>query len=84
MQTASWGRRRILLPNDDLPNSGKVTLATLPGGRRGDMDADGDVDGSDLADFVFFYNAGSALADINGDGVINALDIQAFAAQMGH
>ena len=50
VRTASWGGGGgILLSNDDLPNSGVVTLATIPGACPGDLDPDGDVDGSDLA-----------------------------------
>jgi hypothetical protein len=50
VRTASWsGGGGILLSNDDLPNSGVITLATATGGRPGDLDFDGDVDGGDLA-----------------------------------
>ncbi len=50
VHTASWGGGSgILLPNDDLPNSGVVTLTTIPGACPGDLDPDGDVDGRDLA-----------------------------------
>jgi hypothetical protein len=49
VRTASWGGGSgILLPNDDLPNSGVVILATIPGACPGDLDPDGDVDGRDL------------------------------------
>lgn len=50
VRTASWGGGGswILLPNDDLPDSGVVTLNTLPFGLLGDLDSDGDVDGRDL------------------------------------
>ena len=54
VRTASWagGGSSLLLANDDLPDSGVVTLATVPGGYAGDLDADGDVDGIDLAMLV--------------------------------
>lgn len=49
VRTASWGGGgSIFLPNDDLPNSGVVTLVTIPGDCPGDLDPDGDVDGRDL------------------------------------
>ena len=49
VRTASWGGGSgILLPNDDLPSSEVVTLATVPG----DLDADSDVDYRDLALFA--------------------------------
>jgi hypothetical protein len=50
IKSASWGGGGdILLSNDDLPNSGVITLATVPGVLAGDLDFDGDVDGRDLA-----------------------------------
>ncbi|MDZ7581884.1 MAG: hypothetical protein U5R30_15195 [Deltaproteobacteria bacterium] len=50
VRTASWGGGGdILLSNDDLPNTGVITLATIQGTRPGDLDFDGDVDGHDLA-----------------------------------
>lgn len=50
VRTASWGGGGgILLPNDDLPNSGVITVATTSGALPGDLDGDGDVDGKDLA-----------------------------------
>ena len=50
VRTASWGGGgSILLPNDELPDSGVVTVATVPGVFAGDIDGDGDVDGRDLA-----------------------------------
>ncbi len=54
VRTASWAGpgSSILLPNDDLPDAGVVTLMTIPGGYPGDLDADGDVDGIDLVMFV--------------------------------
>lgn len=40
VRTASWGGggSGVLLPNDDLPNNGVVTLATLPNIYLGDLD----------------------------------------------
>jgi len=53
IKSASWGDGGgILLPNDDLPNSGVITLATIPDVLAGDLDFDGDVDGRDLAILV--------------------------------
>jgi hypothetical protein len=50
VRTASWGGGGgILIPNDDLPNSGVMTLATIPGACPWGLDPDGDADGSDLA-----------------------------------
>jgi hypothetical protein len=46
VKSASWGGGgEILLSNDDLPNSGVVTVATVPNALVGDLDGDGDVDG---------------------------------------
>jgi hypothetical protein len=51
VRTASWagGGSGLLLSSDDLPDSGVVTVATIPGMLAGDLDGDGDVDGRDLA-----------------------------------
>jgi len=50
LETASWGGGPILLPNDDVPDHGVITLSTII--LSGDFDQDGDVDGSDLAIFA--------------------------------
>ena len=48
-----------------------------------DFDQDRDVDGSDLKQFISFFNESYEPADINGDGIIDSQDIQSFAVQMG-
>ncbi len=65
---------------------GATTLSGLTGGKlgmiAGDVDGDGDVDGTDLTSWrsqngaVFVYN--STNGDLNLDGVINAVDRNAF------
>ncbi len=49
----------------------------------GDFNNDGDVDGHDLADFVFFYAGQQTEADLNGDTFFNSQDIQIFADEFG-
>ena len=49
----------------------------------GDFDEDGDVDGSDLAEFSESYTNGSIGADLTGDGPINSEDVEAFAQNFG-
>jgi hypothetical protein len=48
-----------------------------------DIDQDGSVDGSDLADFVAAYAEGDTEADLNDDGSVNASDVAVFAQQFG-
>ena len=49
LQTAAWSGA-ILIPYDDLPNHGVVTLPSRL--CRGDFNHDGDVDGADLAAYI--------------------------------
>ncbi len=49
-----------------------------------DFSGDGDVDGSDLAEFVDFYDTDSyPEADLNEDGVVNTEDVAEFAENFG-
>jgi hypothetical protein len=47
---------------------------------RGDYNEDLDIDGSDLSTFAAYYAASNILADVNGDKVVNALDVASFAS----
>lgn len=49
----------------------------------GDFDGDGDVDGSDLAEFSLAYSSGADKADLNGDSFVNSQDLSLFAANFG-
>lgn len=79
VQTASWGGGPILLPNDDLPNHGVITMSAAI--LSGDFDQDGDVDGVDLARFAatFGLSAGDPgyddACDLYEDNTINASDL---------
>lgn len=81
VETASWGGGPILLPNDDVPDSGVITLNTV--NLPGDYDHDGDIDGKDLAQFLLYYNLGTVEADLNKDQVVNGLDARLFAQGFG-
>jgi hypothetical protein len=48
-----------------------------------DIDHDGGVDGSDLADFAAAYAEGGTEADLNDDGSVNSSDVALFAEQFG-
>jgi len=48
-----------------------------------DIDRDGNVDGSDLADFAESYAARDPGADLNQDEIVNASDVALFAEQFG-
>lgn len=50
---------------------------------RADLDADGCVTSDDLPLVSAAYSAGDAAADLNGDGVVNLLDVVAFANARG-
>jgi cysteine-rich repeat protein len=52
-------------------------------GCSGDFDGDGDVDGSDLAAFLVFYDSGDGRSDLDGDGNIDLNDVEAFADYLG-
>jgi hypothetical protein len=45
----------------------------------GDYDVDLDIDGPDLSTFAAYYATLNILADVNGDKVVNALDVESFA-----
>ena len=49
----------------------------------GGMDADSDVDGSDLALFISAYFAGAQDADMDGGGFVDANDFVLFAGNYG-
>lgn len=50
---------------------------------EGDMDGDGDVDGSDLATFADAYAKEDLKADLNKDGEVNMDDLAVFSADFG-
>ncbi|MCK5245237.1 MAG: right-handed parallel beta-helix repeat-containing protein, partial [Desulfobacterales bacterium] len=49
----------------------------------GDLDGDGDVDGSDLSEFAIAYSLGEQRADLNGDTFVDSKDLALFAANFG-
>ncbi len=48
-----------------------------------DFDGDGDVDGTDLANFAYAFANDLPAAHLNGDTFINAQDVQIFAEEFG-
>jgi hypothetical protein len=52
-------------------------------GSDGDLNEDGDSDGSDLSAFINAYSNGYMQADLNGDGFLDELDIEKFAENYG-
>ena len=50
---------------------------------NGDLNGDGDVDGSDLAEFAYVYANEHSDADLNGDTFIDTKDIEMFAEEFG-
>lgn len=51
--------------------------------RPADLDADGGVDGSDLAAFASYYGAGDLRADLDGDGEVTTDDLLVFTQSFG-
>ena len=60
-----------------------MNLRIGPDGIPGDYDGDGNVDGTDLADFVDYYAAGDPEANLNGDDFVDGADIEVFAEEFG-
>lgn len=64
-----------------------VAITVLDGACQGDLDNDGDVDGSDLAALVAEFGAtncnGTCKTDLNGDNNVDDADLAAFASQLG-
>ncbi len=87
VHTASWGGGPILLPNDDLPNHGVITLSTTI--CHSDFNNDGDVDGSDLAVFATDFGQTDYVTpppyegDFGGNGDVNGSDLAVFAMDFG-
>ena len=81
VETASWGGGQILLPNDNLPDMGVITLPAAL--LSGDLDGDNDVDGYDLSAFAAAYAANDSQADLNGDSIVDDLDVAVFAGNFG-
>jgi cysteine-rich repeat protein len=52
-------------------------------GCLGDLDGDGDVDGSDVGVFASYYDGEDMRSDLNGDGAFDRDDVEAFAVHMG-
>jgi parallel beta-helix repeat protein len=50
---------------------------------KGDINSDGDIDGSDLSYFLNKYLNGQQEADLNGDGSIDESDVKVFAENYG-
>ena len=63
----------------------ELTILYTPGVscNNADFDYDGDVDGTDLADFVYYYSIGNPEADLNGDDTVDIADIEVFAEEFG-
>lgn len=59
----------------------KFPLSNMP--CKGDMNGDGDVDGSDLFEFITAYQAGNQEADLDNTEIIDTADISTFAADFG-
>ena len=83
------GGGHILLPNDDLPNHGYITMNTNL--CEGDFDHDGDLDGLDLAVFATDFGrtdccepgAKRCEGDFDKDCDVDGSDLAIFAADFG-
>lgn len=51
--------------------------------RSYDLDANGHIDGHEMVTFLKWYRDGSLRADVNYDGQLNALDLEAMGARSG-
>lgn len=49
----------------------------------GDIDLDGDADGTDMAYFLAAFAAGSQEGDLDGEGSVDSADVQRFAEHFG-
>lgn len=57
-------------------------MQTIPW--NADIDGDGDIDGTDLADLAASYGcSGSCAGDLDGNGVVNVNDLTAFTGEFG-
>lgn len=67
----------------DRDNNWAAVAVRVLGSCRADLDADGDVDGSDLVAFAEAYVDGDPLADLNADGRVDEQDATVFASELG-
>ncbi|MCK5230970.1 MAG: hypothetical protein KAR13_11925, partial [Desulfobulbaceae bacterium] len=79
------GKWNIMIEFVDDPNQFALSSKqiTIQGYRKGDLDRDGDVDGSDLAEFSLAYSLGDDKADLNGDTFVDSKDLSLFAENFG-
>ena len=71
-------------PNQFGLSSEQITIRNIPQEYcEGDFDEDGDVDGSDMAEFAIAYLSEDDKADLNGDGFVDSEDLALFAANFG-
>jgi hypothetical protein len=57
--------------------------AIVGGGRVGDLNGDGIVNGADLGALLSQWGANGGPADLNGDGIVNGADIGTMLANWG-
>jgi len=77
---AETGCVRVTTDNGD-SNCFPFIVINIP--CSGDLNSDGDVDGSDLDMFSDAYNMGDLAADLDNSGVVNIDDLDAFAESFG-